>query len=133
MTSFDAATAVEQMEYDFSKYVPDAKGVIPEPSTDQMESYFDGAKAIARKVKGIQSKTKGVQEQADAGDISDEEMEEILGAMDSVSVKAVQQDMADLIGALCSDTPSAETLMQLPYRVLQAFFGWMQGNLRPER
>lgn len=135
MTTFDAATAVEQMEYDFSKYVEgdDASGIIPEPTTDQMEAYFTGAKAIAKKVKGLQADAKGLQEKADSGEISDDEMEQVLSSMDSVSIKAVQGEMADLIGALCSNSPSAETLMRLPYRVLQAFFGWVQGNLRPER
>lgn len=135
MTSFNAATAVEQMEYDFTKYIDgdEASGIIPEPTTDQMEAYFTSAKAIAKRVKGLQSQAKGLQDRSESGEISDEEMEQVLASMDSVSVKEVQSEMADLISALCSNTPSAETLLRLPYRVLQAFFGWVQGNLRPER
>ena len=38
MSKFDAATAVEEMEYDFSKYVGGV-GVIPEPTTGQMNTY----------------------------------------------------------------------------------------------
>lgn len=137
MTKFNAGTAVEAMEYDFSDYKDDEgnplpSGIIPEPTTDQMEAYFNGVRNIAQSVRDTRMNVQDMREKAGSGDLSNEEMEKILASMDQVSIKKFQGEICDLLGSLCSDQPSAIVLGRLPYRVLQAFMGWIQGNLRPE-
>lgn len=132
MGSFDAATAVEQLDYDFTAYDAD-KGVIPEPSTGQMEAYFNEVREIAQRARKLQESAKKMQEREKSGDaMSDEEAQEVLAAMDEFSLAKFQSEMSAAIARLCSDSPSEDQLAKLPHRVLQAFMKWISGEFRPE-
>lgn len=128
MAKFDAASAVEGLEYDFTKYVDGCEGVIPEPSTDQLEAYFKEMSDFAQSARALQNKAQGVQ----AGTLAPEEIDEVLASMNEVSIAHFIDVLADAAGRLCSDQPSAEQIKGLPYRVLQAFIQWITGEFRPE-
>lgn len=132
MGTFNAATAVEQLDYDFEAY-GGGKGTIPEPTTGQMEAYFNEIREIAANARKLQESAKKMQERGnDAEALSDEETQEILAAMDSFSLQQFQSQMSAAIARLCSDSPSEEQLSKLPHRVLQAFMKWISGEFRPE-
>lgn len=133
MGTFNAATAVEELDYDFEKY--DAgKGVIPEPTTGQLSAYFNEIREIANRARELQAASKRISNKdADGEDtVTDEEAQEIIAAMDNFSLETFQQEMAGAVARLCSDSPSMDQLSKLPYRVLQAFIKWISGEFRPE-
>jgi hypothetical protein len=136
MGSFDAATAVEQLDYDFTKY-GGGKGDIPEPTTGQLASYFNEIRDIAGRARELQAAAKKMSEaQADdttEDSVSDDEAQEIIAAMDKFSLEEFQHEMSSAVARLCSDSPSEEQLAKLPYRVLQAFIKWISGEFRPEK
>lgn len=133
MGKFDAATAVDLLEYDFSKYEAGA-GEIPEPTTGQMESYFNEIRDIAKSARAMQEAARKMQKRDQDGDdsVSDEEAQEIIAAMDEFSLQQFQADMAAAVARLCSDSPSTDQMLKLPHRVLQAFIKWISGEFRPE-
>lgn len=133
MGKFVAATAVEALEFDFTKYEDGAEGVIPEPSTAQLETYFESMKEMVKGIRTLQSKAKSLTVSKEAGeDVSDEEMDEILAEMDEVSFAEFQNEMAGAVAELCSQTPSTDLINKLPFRVKQAFIQWITGEFRPE-
>lgn len=135
MGKFVAETAVEALEYDFTKYVDGdgAAGIIPEPSTSQLEEYFDSMKSMVKGIRDIQSKAKDVEEAQKAGeDVSDEEMDKVLAEMDEISFSNFQNEMARAVSRLCSNQPSEDQISKLPFRVKQAFIQWITGEFRPE-
>lgn len=128
MAKFNAATAVESLDYDFTAYKPDAVGVVPEPTTKQIQAYFDAVRNIAKTMQSLKSDV----EQANSGNLPDEEVAAILSKMEELDIATYQDEMKDATVALCSGTPSREDLDVLPFRVLQAFMQWITGEFRPE-
>jgi ATP phosphoribosyltransferase len=127
MSKFNAATAVESLEYDFTAYGGEA-GLIPEPSTDQIDQFFTDLRNIVKQVQGLKAQA----ESAKSGEMTQEQMDEVLAAMDDVSIKKFQTEMTEAVSALCSNQPSVEQITKLPYRVLQAFIQWVSGEFRPK-
>lgn len=116
MAGFNAAEAVEPLDYNFKPFV-DAQGTVPEPSADQitafrkstMEMYadmvpegFDDTAATTEMVKKVV---------------------EFLGA----DRTEMQEKILHTIADVCSDHPSFDELNALPYRHQQAFAGWLSG------
>ena len=152
MGKFDAATVVEDLEYDFTKY-GGGKGVIPEPSTGAVNHFFQGMKNTLKEVRNL---SKGVDE-VDLEDLSEEELSEQLSKIDQADEGASKYQTAtieylaelcggqreyvenpdnpdaDKIERVVGGTPSVEDLQTLPYRVLQAFSEWLVGEITPKR
>jgi hypothetical protein len=155
MAKFDAGSAVETLDYDFTAY-GGGEGVIPEPSTKKVNQYFNEIKAIAKDVKSLQAQAKSVENIEEFSD------EDAMEALDSVDMDALQDQatdfqmrMVEALVVLCggewvdnepdsegkSDglkhveggSPSLEDLENLPYRVLQAFNQWLMEQIRPKR
>lgn len=124
-SSFNSGEEVEGLDYNFSAHGGGA-GRIPEPTAEQITTF--------RQFLGAQIDT------ATGGDDGDEDeeltqrqqirrMAEILGRDDSEQSAGILHAIA----ALCSDNPTYLELSVLPYRVQQAFLGWLTGVfLRPE-
>lgn len=129
MAGFDAGTAVEGLEFDFSAY-GGPKGVIPEPSTKTINQYFKDLKAIFAETKGIRERLADLPE----GE-ADQALSEMLGGgevdLDDLGdhlTNRLLQATADL----CSGYPSFKDIQALPFRVQQAFNAWLAGELRPK-
>lgn len=125
MAQFNAQGAVEALEYDFRPHV-DAHGVIPEPSTGQIQAYFDGARDLAKGVQGLRSQATA----AEAGDLSEEQMAEIVEQIENLDIAEYMDQIVHLVAALCSNEPSAEQIFALPFRIRQAFVKWVGAQFR---
>jgi len=118
MAKFDASTAVEALEWDFTAY-GGGSGTIPEPSEDVIEAFFKGVSGLS-----------GVLGSQPGPDMTEEEVRAL--ADRGVEFGETMNGMKDLLATLCSDQPGREDLDKLPLRVLLAFTGWLVGEFRPE-
>lgn len=122
MTGFVAADAVEPMEYNFAPYSKSrtAKGVIPEPSTQQINGFFEAARKAFSSA-GM-----------DGANRSKEDMIKALESQDSLDPMAGEQILFDAMVTLCQGHPAREDLEALPFRVRSQFTAWLMGQLNPE-
>lgn len=112
MPNFDAAE--DELTYDFTKYIEGAAGVIPEPSSQQLEDFTETLRQVMP-TKVDEATGKNV--------------------LDIDKLSAAVEAGEDLDAILCmaveglfSGTPSAEQISSLPFRVKQRFFGWVVGT-----
>lgn len=127
MTGFNAATAVEAMDYDFTAF-GGSKGIIPEPSTKAVKQFFDALQAIAAEVRPLMEKAQA----AEKGELSNEDISELMAAMDDDLVEKQQDRIIDAVADLCGGFPPRDEIANLPYRVLGAFNAWIGAQIRPE-
>lgn len=154
MAKFNAATAVDTLDWDFTAF-DGGEGVIAEPSTGDVNRFFKNMKKMVKDVKAMQRSIKGLEEfSADDEELTDEQLAEQMGKVEEAEAGAeiFQQRtiecLAELCGAkweLCSEpgeeerdrlvggSPSMEQLQTLPYRHLQAFSEWLMGEIRPKK
>jgi mRNA-degrading endonuclease YafQ of YafQ-DinJ toxin-antitoxin module len=120
MAGFDAATAVEPMDYDFTAF-GGSKGIVPEPSTKDMKDFQRDFTKVMRKGQQLE--------------VSDDEAlkmsEKDFDALQK-KVEAVGLELDELIGRLCKNSPSAEEVAKLPFRVKTAFSKWLMEQFAPE-
>lgn len=128
MAKFDAATAIEGMEYDFTKY-GGSEGEIPEPTTGQVNAFMAGMRATIREARSIMDVKQDLSEEMSA-----EEMAEQLDNVDESLGKAeeFQKQIIRFTADLCSQHPSEDDLSKLPIRVLRAFSKWLMLQLNPK-
>jgi hypothetical protein len=124
MAGFKAEGVVEALDYDLKPYV-NASGTIPEPTDDQIAAFLTGMKAVFKEA-----------EQDLPQDLDVDDPGQLLGAIDSldpeVQIRAMNK-MSGVYAALCSDTPTADQISQLPLRVRTIFFNWLQNEvMNPE-
>lgn len=112
MAKFNAATAVESLEYDFTHYGGKA-GTIPEPSVEQVNTFLSTINSAYKRILSITPD--------EAAEMSEEEAEQ-LGS-----------GVADALAELCSNQPSREEIEALPFRVMAAFVGWVAGEISPNQ
>lgn len=146
MAKFDAATAVELLEYDFSKY-GGTKGEVQEPTTGKVSDFFNNMRAVIQEVRALQGSAGDLQSPAE--DMSEEEIAQRMAAIEEASEGAqhFQQRTIELLAELCGaewedrgedervlvgGAPSLDDLSRLPYRVLQAFSRWIVESIRPK-
>jgi hypothetical protein len=118
MAKFDAGSVVEPLEWTFEPFVPGAKGVVKEPNDAQITQYLRDIKAIAAEIKAK------VPDAPDGNDPAD--LMSSLDDLDPEGIRELTGKMAGIVAALCSDDPSAETILALPPRRRTMFFGWLQ-------
>jgi hypothetical protein len=126
-SAFVAGDEIDTLTFDFTRYAKGAKGVIPEPTTEKLRAFQKGLKAV------IRESLKNTKEPP-ANETQLESMKRIIGADDTDELAVmVEARTFELISDLCSGTPSVEQLQKIPYRVQQAFVGWLTGIfLNPE-
>lgn len=112
MSGFKASEVVEELTYDFHPHV-DAAGTIPEPTADAIDRYRTTI-AEAFKASGL-----------DPEQIA----KESLGVDTFISVieksHGLEASLLVATAELCGIP--VKTLQALPYRVAQAFTGWIMG------
>lgn len=154
MAKFDAGTAVEVLEYDFTAYGGTA-GVIPEPTTAAVNRFFGQVRGIATRARAAQASLKSAQTlEEGGGDVSNEEAMETLSSLGDEAGSIMQQTQDEMVQALAyltgghyegpadaSDddrlwvdgTPTKKELQDLPFRVLQKFSEWLMGEINPKK
>lgn len=105
MSGFDAAGAVEPLDWNFRPHV-DASGTIPEPTDSQVTKLMETLRLV----------------------IGEQPLER-LSKMSEDEQRAVNDQLLDAVVTVCSSSPSREQIEGLPFRVQRAFFGWLFGSL----
>lgn len=139
MARFNAATAVETLDYDFTAF-GGGEGVIPEPSTGAVNRFFKDMKKLIKEVKKLQKAMEDVNLE------NEDEVAELPDLDEDDSTSEFQEQTLVLIAELCgakrdddgelikeSGTPSFNDLEKLPYRVLQEFSKWLMESIRPKK
>lgn len=129
MAKFDAATAVEAMEYDFTKY-DGSEGEIPEPTTGQMNDFMIGMRRVLAEARSLQP----AQSEKKPEDMTAEELGEMMDAMEDNMTQARQfnDKIVALTAEFCSGQPSQEDLAKLPMRVMRVFSKWLMLQINPK-
>jgi hypothetical protein len=145
---FKAEDAVPKLEWDFTHWVPGAKGISPEPSNMALLAFNAEMRALVDAETRIK-KAQIVLAMEKAGGLSDEEkkaeldrwasldlaegtaeaLEEVLAILPPEEGEKLNQKQAALVAGLLNDCPSVDQIMGLPGRVRQAYFGWIAGQL----
>lgn len=131
MAKFNAAEAVESLEFDFTAY-GGGSGVIPEPSSGTVKAYFRSMKALAKDMK----KFKGIADQlGDVEEMSEEEIADRMGMIEEAEegVDELQEKQRHMLADLCGNAITTDDLDRLPFRVFQAFNAWLLGEITPKR
>lgn len=124
MAKFNAGTAVEAIEFDFTAFGGRA-GSIPEPSTDQVENFMAAITGLFAQYKGIIDVAQGKEPTAD-------EIAAMVEDFGDITSRDVQQAIADAIEQFSSGEPTAAEVMALPHRIQSAFLGFLLGEVNPE-
>lgn len=151
MAKFIPQELLEAIEYDFTSY-GGKEGVIPEPSTKAVNTFFRSMKSLTREVKGLMGDAKRLQQQVESESIEEGDVDEILESMEQMEEGAtaytskMMEHIAILCGArwqaksededtkvLVGGSPSYEELESLPYRVFQVFSQWLIKEIQPKR
>lgn len=129
MAKFNAATAVEAMDYDFTAFGGKA-GTIPEPTSDQIQAFM---KAIADTAASYRTLAKDTEAKVEDG-MSDEEVIALVTADSDLQdkAKALGDNVSDAITAVTSGEITREDIDRLPWRIQQAFAAWLASELNPE-
>lgn len=125
MAKFNAATAVEALEYDFTAY-SGGSGIIPEPTTGEVQTFFNTIRDLAQEVRNRM-------QTATSAEVTDADAAELMSEMTDDMVQEYQDRIINAVATLTKGQPNAEDIGKLPYRVLSAFTAWLAGALRPEQ
>jgi hypothetical protein len=120
MAGFDAATAVEPMDWNFEKF-GGGVGTVPEPSTEEMKLFQKDFARIMRDGNALEM------DNEESVKLTEEEFEELQTKMSAISDRL---DVA--ISTLCKEQPSRAQVALLPFRVKTAFSRWLMEQFNPE-
>jgi hypothetical protein len=142
VATFNAASILEPLGYDFSslagepnniKELAGATGVTPEPTSLQVQAFFQ---ASAREMRRLQREARKALADAEAAGESGKPVPEPTDAelaaqarAEEKRAEASRRRQATMVSKLCSGNPSAEILMKLPHRVSQAYGEWLVGEI----
>jgi hypothetical protein len=123
MAGFNARQAVSALSYDFTgievadddaaDLLAAAKGTTPEPSQKQVRHL----QAVQRDLLGLPPDTTPV------------EANKVMAAMSEDELDDLDEQVTDMIAEVTNGKPSREELEALPFRVRQAYHGWLLGEL----
>jgi hypothetical protein len=108
---FDAAVAVSELDYDFTKFVPGCVGVTPEPTTEQ--------------VRTMQRKLRALFKLDDKDPLA---LTKHLAKMSEAEYKDHDEELAHIYADACSQMPSTAEILGLPHRLQVAFIGYISGE-----
>lgn len=101
MAGFDAKRAVQRLDYDFTAFVPGAKGYIPEPTPEEFRAFRERL-----------------------ADAAPEQAEDV-GRMSLADQEALDETTLDAVAELCKGYPTRDQIAALPFRVQTAFLAWL--------
>jgi hypothetical protein len=117
LAGFKAEGVVEALDYDFKPYVK-ASGTVPEPTDRQIADFLGDMKALLKEVEGDLPK-----------DVNLDDPGSILAAMEDLDTEVTIKMTGKMCGVyskLCSGTPTEKQIQDLPPRIRQIFFNWLQ-------
>lgn len=125
MPEFNAESELDPLTFNFRPYA-DVDGEVPEPTQEQVAEFYD---QLGRQM-----------ELALAGDprlegydrTDQEKVADLLASLTLEDGAAINDYAVDMHARVCSNTPDADAVKALPYRLRRAWFGAIQGWLRPE-
>lgn len=118
MPGFNAGTVVEPLNWTFEPFVEGANGTIKEPTDDQIAQFLTDIKAVTAKFRDM------VPDGIDGDDPA--ELLAAINELDPQIVKVVNGEVAVIFAALCSNTPSEAVILQVPPRIRNMFYVWLQ-------
>lgn len=143
MAAFNAASIVEDLDYDFTamaghpnyiKELAEAKGTIREPTALQVRNYWQ---ASAKEMQRIRREAEKAVAAGNAGgdapeppgteDEPDDEPDglDLVADADPKAAQAIRGRDAANLSKLCSGDPSTEILLALPHRIYLKFAEWL--------
>ena len=124
MTSFDAGTIVEELDYNFEKF-GGRKGTIPEPDEATIITMYAEMDQLVKEIAAEHVEL--------PPDTTAEDLVQALNLVTmSESYEPMLRGMTRIHAKACSHSPSEEELEQLPPRIRALFFQWFQKMMRPE-
>lgn len=141
--AFNAATEVEDLNFDFTKYGGPV-GTIAEPSVEQVADFWAEYTGLVRGAQARVAKTLKDRTGADGEVIeqTDEEIKEEILNGKHMSVETAHERnklLAKLGGATVNEagvvvggSPTLEEIEMLPARIQLAFEGWLIASLNPQ-
>lgn len=124
MTKFDAANAVEPLEFDFKPYA-DVAGTVSEPTDDQVAEFYG---TLGRQLENALGEER--MKDVDVTDPTD--VGRVFMSLTTEDHRTMYEQLLDLHAGVCGDQPSREDVAALPFRLRRAWYGMVQGWLRPE-
>lgn len=115
---FTANKVLDPLEYDFAPYC-DAAGSVPEPSDDQVVAYQHGLANAVGEATGAEVTNRDA-------------LIEALAALTEEQMRKIDEVMLDVHADVCGGSPSREHIATLPYRLKQAWYGYVAAWLSPE-
>lgn len=126
MSKFDATTAIDPMEVDFSKYGGPV-GTIPEPSGPQVELFMERIREYRKKRADLAKEGDRIKETGD-----EEAMEAWLESVPEDELREEAKQMHIWVQELTSDYLQADMLEKLNPRLWTKFFKWLVGEMSPK-
>lgn len=134
MAKFDAAKAVDPVEWDFTAY-GGGSGVTPEPSRGQIIQFEKEMKRLSKSIRAIQRKADALEKKAKDENLPPEELDKMIDALeDEVSIDqmdAYEDAVTEAIAELCGGSPSVEDMNGLPFRIKEEFAKFVIQEFRP--
>lgn len=129
MPAFNASAAIEPLEYDFAPYQPEVKGVIPEPSEEQVQTYFKAVTKAAEGVRHLRATADKVQQGGEI-DGDNPDVAALMEEMENFDMAGMLRSITEAVADLCSGQPTADQIQALPFRVRQEFVKWVGSQFR---
>lgn len=124
MAKFNSGEVIEALDFDLTTHGGPA-GTVPEPSDAAIARLFRRVQEeVAREVEkfGVDLEEKATTPEA---------LIEMMGAIDEEDILNTATLMTNIFAELCAGMPTEDQLAALPFRVRNAFFGWLMGELNP--
>jgi hypothetical protein len=121
---FNAADEVDVLDYDFTAFVPNVKGVTPEPSMGKIRHYQKTMKLAVREPYVESARRK----EAGQSELTAAELDEVLSGARDEEAEKILNDIIEATADVCSNKPTAAQIRKLPYRVQQHFLGYIAGK-----
>jgi hypothetical protein len=140
LPKFNAATVVEALEWTFEPLLK-AKGVIKEPTDDQIVKFLTDVKELVTRLHEEARQRAASAAEAPGTDLvpagaesrNPADLVDAIEELDPAVVGEFHQELAGIFAELCSDDPSREVLLQLPMRIRVIFYSWLrQEVMNPE-
>lgn len=135
MPGFDASAAVEPLHCILKPFA-DFEGNIPEPSTVQVQEFYNAQREEMHRAAETERKRReaaGADDDGSDAETDDSKPVPFVKGPTPAEVKKDTRRAAEMYSAVCSGTPTAAQIEQLPHRIFAKFAEWVnQDVINPE-
>jgi hypothetical protein len=118
---FNAEKVVDPLDYDLTA-VGGPKGRVPEPSDKVVFALQEDLRS------GLTAQGIDISDLTDMGRIAKQ-----ITALEPEQQTQYLESQLAAVARFCGGSPTLEQLQELPYRIRNAFVGWLVGEFNPER